>query len=111
MSTVFLDLLHLVFEVVLSILVGLYRLVVPPPLKDVRGKVVVVTGAGHGIGRELALQFAGLGARVAAWDLNEKTCRQTCKEIAGKYGEDAAFAVKCNVAVEDEVKRAAEETR
>ncbi len=39
---------------------------------DIRfsGRTVLVTGAGHGIGRGIALAFAGLGARVVAADIN-----------------------------------------
>lgn len=33
-------------------------------------RVIVVTGAGSGIGRQLALQLLAAGARVAAVDLN-----------------------------------------
>ena len=38
--------------------------------KDVAGQVVLVTGAGSGIGRLLALRFAGLHARLVLWDVN-----------------------------------------
>ena len=34
-------------------------------MKDFNGKVVVITGAGAGIGRELAVQLAREGARLA----------------------------------------------
>ena len=34
------------------------------------GKVAVITGAGSGIGRAMALRFAADGARVIAADLN-----------------------------------------
>jgi 3-oxoacyl-[acyl-carrier protein] reductase len=34
------------------------------------GRTVAVTGAGHGFGRQIALTFAGLGARVFATDLS-----------------------------------------
>lgn len=40
-------------------------------------KVVVVTGAGSGIGRQLALQLLKRGARVAGVDINETTLRET----------------------------------
>jgi uncharacterized membrane protein len=35
-----------------------------PPGRDIRGAVVVITGASSGIGRATALAFAGLGARL-----------------------------------------------
>ncbi len=41
------------------------------------GKVVVITGAGSGMGRELTLQMADRGALVAAVDLNEENLEQT----------------------------------
>lgn len=43
----------------------------PPPPKSVAGKVVLITGSGHGVGRELALRFARLGARVVLVDIHK----------------------------------------
>ena len=42
-----------------------------------KDKVVVVTGAGSGMGRELVLQLIAKGAHVAAIDFNEKTLKET----------------------------------
>ena len=39
-------------------------------MKELRGKLVLVTGAGSGIGRATALAFANHGARLIATDLN-----------------------------------------
>lgn len=39
-------------------------------MRDVAGRVVLVTGGASGIGRLLALDFARLGAKAAVWDLN-----------------------------------------
>ena len=47
---------------------------------DFAGKTVLVTGAGHGIGREIAKSFAALGAQVYALDLNQDGLAQTAKE-------------------------------
>jgi all-trans-retinol dehydrogenase (NAD+) len=39
-------------------------------MKEVKDKLVLVTGGASGIGRLMVLDFAGRGARVAVWDLN-----------------------------------------
>ena len=52
-------------------------------MSAVRGKVCVVTGAGGGIGRALALELAERGARVAISDVDEAALAQTAALIAG----------------------------
>jgi NAD(P)-dependent dehydrogenase (short-subunit alcohol dehydrogenase family) len=49
-------------------------------------KVAVVTGAGSGIGREIAIQFGAAGARVVVSDIDEKGGAETLKTIAGNGG-------------------------
>lgn len=51
----------------------------------VADKVIVVTGAGSGMGRALALALLDKGARVAAVDLNESTLMETIT-LAGQHG-------------------------
>jgi len=51
----------------------------------VRNKVVVVTGAGNGIGRELVLCLLSRGASVAGVDLNPDTLKET-GELASGFG-------------------------
>ncbi|MBN2028257.1 MAG: SDR family NAD(P)-dependent oxidoreductase [Actinobacteria bacterium] len=50
---------------------------------DFRDKVVVVTGAASGIGREMALTFARRGARLAIVDIDEPGLQGVRDELAG----------------------------
>ncbi len=50
-------------------------------IANLDGKVAVVTGAAHGIGRALALGFAAEGMRVAAVDIDEAGARATAALI------------------------------
>ena len=45
-------------------------------------KWLLVTGGGHGIGREIARQAAGAGYAVAIWDHNGDTARAVAAELA-----------------------------
>jgi len=50
-------------------------------------KVVIITGSGRGIGREMAGAFAAAGARVAVADLNEESAQRTAAAIAAGGGD------------------------
>jgi len=55
-----------------------------------KNKSVIVTGAGSGIGRAAAIQFAKQGAKVLVADLNEKTASEVVSEIHAFGGVAAA---------------------
>ena len=48
-----------------------------------------ITGTGHGIGKELALKYASLGATVVCWDINEANNEITVDEIKKMGGASA----------------------
>ncbi|MEZ7963993.1 MAG: SDR family NAD(P)-dependent oxidoreductase [Candidatus Nanopelagicales bacterium] len=55
----------------------------------VQGKVVVVTGAGSGMGRELTLELLRRGAKVAAVDMRSETLEET-KNLAKAISQKVA---------------------
>src|SRR6267143_399875 len=69
-------------------------------------RVVIVTGAGRGIGRAYALGLAAEGARVVAADVLD--CKPVGTEIEARGGQ--ALAVACDVSREADTQRLATET-
>ncbi|MGV3772749.1 MAG: bifunctional rhamnulose-1-phosphate aldolase/short-chain dehydrogenase [Verrucomicrobiales bacterium] len=57
-----------------------------PAEKELARQVVVVIGAGSGIGKEVAHRLVKEGAHIVAVDLNIEAAKATAKEITDKYG-------------------------
>jgi len=62
-------------------------------MKNFRDKVAIVTGAGSGIGRELALELARAGARLAVTDRYQERIDQVVGEIKGLGAEGRGYPV------------------
>jgi NAD(P)-dependent dehydrogenase (short-subunit alcohol dehydrogenase family) len=58
---------------------------------ELAGKTALVTGAGVGIGRAIAMKLASEGARVLVVDFNEETAEQAVNDIVNAGGEAKTF--------------------
>ena len=67
------------------------------------GRVVVVTGAGGGIGRAASLRFAFYGASVVAADLSLESAQATAEICQKEYGSGSAVACSVDVTSEESV--------
>lgn len=67
----------------------------------IEGKNAVITGAGSGIGKSIALLFARQGAIVHIVDVSEENARQVMEEIKAEKGR--AFTYQCNISDQQQV--------
>ena len=61
-------------------------------------EVCIVTGAGRGIGKAVALRFAQEGARVVAVDIDKEAVSLTASECG-----DRSVGIQCDIAESDQV--------
>jgi rhamnulose-1-phosphate aldolase/alcohol dehydrogenase len=78
-----------------------------PAPKPLTGKVALVTGAGSGIGKAIALKLRELGAVVSVVDIDTDSATRVADEIGSA---DAAIAIEADVTSEEAVARAIDET-
>jgi len=73
--------------------------------QSLKGKVVVMTGGGMGIGRLMSLKLAKEGCKIAVWDFNQKMAEETAALIKQQGGDAKVYI--CDVSNADAVKQAA----
>ncbi len=75
---------------------------------DLTDKVAIVTGAGQGIGRAIALRLAGAGATVIVAELDRKVGEAVAKEIEALGRK--SLVIEVDVSKLDQVQRMAQQT-
>jgi NAD(P)-dependent dehydrogenase (short-subunit alcohol dehydrogenase family) len=71
-------------------------------MTTLQGHAAIVTGAGRGIGRAIAVGLAARGAKIAVTDIDPVTAEAVAGEICGAGGE--AFHAACDVAQVDQIR-------
>ncbi|XP_014647033.1 PREDICTED: epidermal retinol dehydrogenase 2 [Ceratotherium simum simum] len=95
---------------VFALLEAMVFALIPKPRKDVAGEIVLVTGAGSGLGRLLALSFAHLGSVLVLWDISKEGNEETCK-MAREAGATRVYAYTCDCSRREEVYRVADQVK
>ena len=68
---------------------------------SLKNKKAIITGAGSGIGKSIAVMFASQGAEVHIIELSDESAKSTLQEITNNNGN--AYVHICNVAKQKEV--------
>ncbi|XP_068860876.1 epidermal retinol dehydrogenase 2-like [Aphelocoma coerulescens] len=106
----FLETLKVIVLLVYYLLESLVFLVVPKRKKSVSGEIVLITGAGSGIGRLLAVKFASLGATLVLWDINQEGLNYTVR-LAKENGAGRVHSYICDCSKRQDVYRVADQVK
>lgn len=100
---------ELLWLLICSVPINLYvfvRKFFPRQGKDVKNKIVLITGTGSGIGKNLAIQFSKHGSIVICVDVNKNDNEKTVEEIISRTGNSkGAKSIICDVSDTEAIKK------
>lgn len=87
MLNILAEFLLVILRVLWAIFVSGLKWLVRPKEKSVAGQVCVITGAGSGLGRLFAKEFARRRAVLVLWDINSQSNEETAEMVRQIYRE------------------------
>ncbi|XP_069599491.1 17-beta-hydroxysteroid dehydrogenase 13-like [Ranitomeya imitator] len=91
-----LEILLLLLTIAYSYLEAMVKLFFPAKRKLVSGEIVLITGAGHGIGKITATEFAKLHSVLVLWDINKNGVEETAEQCRNLGAKVYTYLVDCS---------------
>uniref|UniRef100_A0A8D8V0X0 Short-chain dehydrogenase/reductase 3 n=1 Tax=Cacopsylla melanoneura TaxID=428564 RepID=A0A8D8V0X0_9HEMI len=104
------ELILLIIKLIYCALESIILTLIPPSEKSLEGEVILLTGAGNGIGRELAKQFVQHKVTLVCWDVDEKGNVET-KRLLTELGYKDIYTYTIDISNRDKVLDTAEKVR
>ncbi|XP_033942958.1 epidermal retinol dehydrogenase 2-like [Pseudochaenichthys georgianus] len=105
-----LETLHVLLMSIWYNLESFVHLFVPRKRKNIEGEVVLISGAGSGIGRLMAQEFAALNTVLVLWDINQEGMKETAR-LAKESGASRVHYYVCDCSNKNEVYRVADQVK
>ncbi len=87
MMNIVVEFFLVMLKVLWAIVMAGLKWIIRPKEKSVAGQVCVITGAGGGLGRLFAMEFARRRATLVLWDINSHSNEETAEMVRQIYRE------------------------